>query len=107
MTSKTLLAFGVAGALACGASTAATYVCTKDPLDVSSLSCAKAPPDERAYGPAAEQSVISSSASVAYSRMVAGARQDSPPTQTASALRRAPPPSLATYNPARTEGDGA
>ena len=107
MTSKTLLAFGVAGALACGASTAATYGCTKDPVDLSSLSCAKAPPDERAYGPAAEHSVVSSSASVAYSRMVAGARQDSPPTQTASARRPAPPPSLANYNPARTDGDGA
>ena len=107
MTSKTLLAFGVAGALACGASTAATYVCTKDPLDVYSLSCAKAPPGERAYGPAADQPVVSSSASVAYSRMVAGARQDSPPTQTATAFRPAPLPSLATYNPARTDGDGA
>jgi hypothetical protein len=107
MTSKTLLAFGVAGALACGASTAATYVCTKDPLDVSSLSCAKAPRDDRAYGPAAEQPVVPSSASVAYSRMVAGARQDSPSTQTASAFRPAPPPSLAGYNPVRADGDGA
>ena len=106
MTSKTLLAFGVAGALACGASTA-TYVCTKDPLDVSSLSCATAPPDERAYGPAAEQSLVSPSASVAYSRMVAGARQDSPPTQTAAARRPASPPALATYDPARIHGGGA
>jgi hypothetical protein len=98
----------VAGALACSASTAATYVCTKDPLDVSSLSCAKAPRDERAYGPAAEQSVVPPSAFVAYSLMVAGAKPDSLPTETASARpRTAPLPSLATYSPARTDGNGS
>ena len=105
MKRKILLAIGMGAALAWGASTAATYVCTKDPQDVSSLSCEKAPREDRAYGPAAEQSVVPSSASAGYSLMVAGARDNSP-TETASArLRTAPPPSLATYNPAPANGD--
>ena len=104
MKANTLLALGMAGALVCGASTAATYVCTKDPLDVSSLSCAKAAPDDRAYGPAAEQPMVPPPASAAYSSMVAGARRNSQPTETASALLgTARPPSLAGYNSARTD----
>jgi len=106
MKPKTLLALGVAGALSCSASTAETYLCTKDPADPSSLSCAKAPRDDRPYGPGAEQSIVPSSAIVAYSLMVAGAGQDSPATASAR-LRTAPPPSLATYNSAGTGSDGS
>jgi hypothetical protein len=104
MKANILPVLGVACALACSAASGATYLCTKDPADVSSLSCTKAPRDDHVYSPGAEQSVLPSSATVGYSVMVARAVQDSA-HETAMAQRRTAA-SLAAYNATRTGSDG-
>ena len=109
MKGNTLLAVGVAGALAWGASSAATFLCTKDPSDVSSLSCAKAPPEERVYGPSAEPSVVPSSAFVEYYLMAAAAAEelgtlDRTPV---AKLRAAPEAPRVSYYSSSAESDGS
>jgi hypothetical protein len=101
-----LFVLGMASALAYGVSYAGTYLCTVDSADVSSLSCKKAPRDERPYGPAAEQPVVPPSAFVSSRQIAAAAAQHAPARETASAQRRSSPqPSLAT-GPARSASDG-
>jgi hypothetical protein len=109
MNTNALLALGMAAALAWGAAPAATYLCTRDPADPSSLVCEKAPRDERPYGPAAEQSVVPPSAIVAYSLMVGDAASDPVAIAAPTPARpgAAPPPSLATYDAARSGGNGS
>lgn len=43
MKRKTLMTLGIAGALACGTSSAATFLCTQDQAGGSSVSCAEIP----------------------------------------------------------------
>jgi hypothetical protein len=106
MKSTTLLVLGMAGALACGGSYAGTYLCTTDAGDVSTLSCSKAPRDERAYGPAAEQPVVPSYSFLSSRQVAAVAAEHAAARETASAQRRSSPqPSLAT-GPARSRSDG-
>ena len=63
MKRKTLIALGLAGAFACSAASATTYLCVQDPTDVSFLSCAEIMSDALAsaaieYVPAAEPTFV-------------------------------------------------
>ncbi len=66
MKRKTLLVVGVAGALACSAASATTYLCVQDPTDEYYLSCAELTSDALASSPLIEYSPASEPTFVTY-----------------------------------------
>lgn len=67
MKRKTLLlAVGIAGALACSAVSATTYLCVQDPTDEYYMSCAELTSDALASSPLIEYSPASEPTFVAY-----------------------------------------
>jgi hypothetical protein len=67
MKRKTLLsALGVAGALACSAASATTYLCVQDPTDEYYMSCAEITSDALASSPLIEYAPASEPAFVTY-----------------------------------------
>ena len=66
MKRKTLSALGVAGALACSAASATTYLCVQDPTDEYYMSCAEITSDALASSPSIEYAPASEPAFVTY-----------------------------------------
>ena len=66
MERKTLLALGIAAALASGTSSAATFLCTQDRPDGSSISCAEIPSDVLDSMTSAEDTWVPSPPFVTY-----------------------------------------
>ena len=66
MKRKTLLALGIAAAFACGTSSAATFLCTQDRGDASSISCAEIPSEVLDSMASAEDTWVPSPPFVTY-----------------------------------------
>lgn len=64
MKRKTLWALGVAGAFACSAASATTYLCVQDSSDESYMSCAEITSDALASSPLIDYAPASESAFV-------------------------------------------
>ena len=66
MKRKTLLALGIAGALACGTASAATFLCMQDEPGGSTVSCAEIPAEVLGSITSGEDTSMLSSPSVTY-----------------------------------------